>query len=194
MRIILKWIKETGLQGVEWINLARDWDRLRHLVNTAWTFRFYKILLISWLAQSTVSYSTKLCSMELVVIVTTWSYTKSKMTGFWDTAPFGLIAVDLWEHTALYPRGLSSSYSPSREPEISLIHSRLMTATLNHQSSSWSSSSHEVRTLAGTFRVWWKKPLNFVLSYSSSVVCNCLTVWEVYLRCISTLIKVGFIF
>jgi hypothetical protein len=37
--IILKCIGEIGWDGMDWIDLAQDWDRWRTLVNTVMNFR-----------------------------------------------------------------------------------------------------------------------------------------------------------
>jgi hypothetical protein len=38
-RIILKWLRETGLEGVDWIYLAEDKDRWWSLVDTVMNLR-----------------------------------------------------------------------------------------------------------------------------------------------------------
>ena len=39
-RIILKWIFETLIEGVNWIDLAQDRDRWRTVMNTVMNLRF----------------------------------------------------------------------------------------------------------------------------------------------------------
>jgi hypothetical protein len=37
-------LREVGWDGMDWIDLAQDWDRWRSLVNMEWTFGRHKML------------------------------------------------------------------------------------------------------------------------------------------------------
>jgi hypothetical protein len=53
---------KVGWGGMDWINLAQDRDRLLWI--RWWTFRFRKILGISWVASGVLASKEGLCSME----------------------------------------------------------------------------------------------------------------------------------
>jgi len=51
---------------MEWIDLARDRDRWRAVVNAVMGFRFHKIRGRSWLAENLLAPQEGQCSIELV--------------------------------------------------------------------------------------------------------------------------------
>ena len=55
-----------GWGGMDWIDLAKDWERWRAVVNEEWTFGFHKTRGIYWLAKRLLASQEGLCSMGLV--------------------------------------------------------------------------------------------------------------------------------
>ena len=53
--------------AMDYIDLAQDMDRWRHLQTRQWAFGFYKMWGISWPAANRLAFQEGLCSMELVI-------------------------------------------------------------------------------------------------------------------------------
>jgi hypothetical protein len=59
-------LREIGWEGVNWINLAQDWDQWRAVVNTVVSFGVHKRQGISRLADRLSASQEGLCSTHLL--------------------------------------------------------------------------------------------------------------------------------
>jgi hypothetical protein len=62
-------VREIGWGGMDWIDLSKDMDQWRALVNKVMNLRFHKILGISGVAAKLAASQEGLSSMELVRII-----------------------------------------------------------------------------------------------------------------------------